>query len=249
MSTGFTLSGTNLRNLAYNMHTVDGWDSFPSARTSRTQYPFRHGEIISTETFYNARDISLGMLVLPFDPTTGTVTSSPLQHIQENLDTLFGLFGQPGNLPLIRTMPDGSQRQSNIKVIETFDVAQHVGDTRIFVARLRMAMPFWAELPVVSLPNQSGSIVLVNNGNAPVGDFSIHFDGAGSITHSSLGDSMVATGEATVSMYEWSITDNSQVPADNLVTCNSPWMFRLVAGNNSLSITGSVDITYYHSWF
>lgn len=245
MSTGFSLSGTDLRTMAHEIRVVDGWDAFPSSRVGVTQYPFRHGEVHSSESFYNARDISLGMVVLPYDGTTGTITTTPLEHIQENLDSLFRLFGAPGQLPLVRTMPDGSQRQADVRVIDTFEVSGNVGDTRIFVVRMRMPIPFWKELPVDTF---SGSGSLINNGNAPVGDFTITFGGAGSVTHSSLGDQIVATGACVVSITEFSIESGGS-PVDNLVTCNSPWMFRLMPGTNTIAASGSVTFSYYHSWF
>lgn len=241
--TGFALNGTNLRNLGYNIRVVDGWDVFPDARVAVTQYPYRHGEILADEMFYEAKDISLGMVVLPYDPVSGLQTLTPTQHIQANVDALYRLFGTPGLSSLIRTMPDGTQREAEVKVIQSIDAAQHVGDSRTFVVRMHMPIPFWRQLPIA---NFSGSGTLVNNGNAPIQDFKITFGGAGSVTHGTTGDSITATGAVVVDFKRQKI-HVSESDADNLVTFNTPWMFRLFPGNNSIS--GSASIDYYHSWF
>lgn len=245
--TGFSWNGTDLRTLGYNIQVVDGWDSFPHGRVGVSQYPFRHGEVHTDEIFYDAKDISLGMAVLPTD-ATGVVTTSALQHLQDNIDMLFGLFGANGMGSLIRTMPDLTQREAVVRVIEAFEVTDLAKQARQFVVRARMPIPFWRELPQVTGLSVSGSTVVTNNGNAPVQDFQITFGGAGSLTNSDNGDVLVASAACTVDLREWNI-ESGGLPVDNRITPSAPWLFRLRAGANNLVGTGSVTLNYYHSWF
>lgn len=245
--TEFFWNTVDLRTLGYNIQVVDGWDSFPHARMGASQYPYRHGEILTDEVFYDAKDISLGMVVLPTD-ANGLVTTSPLQHLQDNIDLLFGIFGAAGMGSLIRTMPDLTQREAVVKVIDTFEVTEQSKQARAFVVRARMPIPFWRELPQITGQSVSGSTVVTNNGNAPVQDFQITFAGAGSLTNSDNGDVLTATAACVLDMREWNI-ESGGLPVDNRLTPNAPWLFRLRAGANNLVGTGTVSLSYYHSWF
>lgn len=241
--TGFAWNTVDLRTMATEIQVVDGWDAFPAGRVETTQYPYMHGEVYSNEIFYEARDISLGMIVLPYN-ANGTVTLDPLEHVQDNLDALFALFGASGLGSLIRTMPDTTQREARVKVLDAFEVSQGQGPAiKKFVVRARMPIPFWRQLPELTLSG-SGTIT---SGSAPIQDFRIIFSGSGTATNTTNGDSVTATGAVTVDMSTGEI-HNGGVPADGLVTPNRPWIFRLGPGANSITLSGA-SITYYPSWF
>jgi hypothetical protein len=250
--TGWQIDGNDLRTVGYNIGTTDGWDSLPSRRQHDIEVPYRHGSITQFPKFYQPRDIALVMQVLGTN-AAGAVVSSPLEHVQENLDNLLEWFGKDGLRTLTRTMPDTTTRTAQIEVLDGFPVRSGPGISRAFVAICRMPYPFWHGT-VVNDTGKTGSTSITNAGNAPMQDAVITFTAAGKITHDASGDwidcSSVAGGNVIVDMsaYPWTIKQ-AGADADGLLTWNNPWWLNFQPGVNNLTITATVDIDHYPSWF
>lgn len=242
--TGFSIGGTDLRTKAINLRTVDGWDAFPGLRGAGLVYPYRTGEDISGRKFYQGRDINLSFEVFPRN-ASGGVTTSPAEHLQDNLDTLMGLFhNSTGTVTITRTMPDATTRTAAVRVLGAAQVVQGTSAlSRIVVFRCRMGHPFWrgASGQVTATGN------LTNNGNAPIVDAIVTFGTAGTLTHSGLGVSLTATGACIVDIGAWTVTQGGS-PADNLLSYDEPWWMLFEPGVNALVITGTVTVDYYEAW-
>lgn len=175
------IDGTDLRNLAYNIIDVDGWDSWPGRRGRNREAAYVHGEGAVARKFIPARDLALRMTILASD-SSGNVTKDPLLHVQENIDTLLGLLWKPNSLLTVtRQIPGGDIRTVQAEAIDASDIRPGIGSVdREFLVRLRLPDPFWST-PATGSPasknvtTTTDTLAITTGGNAPIGDASILF--------------------------------------------------------------------------
>lgn len=262
MSTGWTIAGTDMRTLAYEVLSVDGWDGWPGKRGSQIEVPYRHGAVTVPKKFYQPREFSLAIAILATNASGGvTHPEGALGHIRQNTDTLMGLLHSDSLLTVTQTVPDaggGTQTRSILcEVLDVIPVTQLKGIARQMVIRFRAPDPFWRNSQVSDLAN-SGSFSVTPGGNAPVADWRIVFkSGTGQrLTWSTPGTYVEMSGAAPAAGYEIdgsarTITNlTSSNPADALFSRSDDWP-EFVSGSNSMSLTGggTVDIYYYPKWF
>lgn len=245
MVTGISLQGTNLRTLGYDLETASGWDSFPGLKVPVAQNGYRHGyrlDNADSRWVYRDRDLFLALTVLPVDPTTGQITSSALEHVEENMDAIMGLLhsndGSP--LQLVKTMPSALVKTAECYPVEGFPWVAGDGVSRRVTLGLNMPYPFW-HAPISNNAGLSGAFQLNNTGNAPVNDMVITFNAAATLTNNDNGDEIVCTsGGVTLDVGTGVITGGD----DTDLSFNVPWLFELRKGINNLNSTGSVDINF-----
>lgn len=241
--TGFTLNGLDLRTLATNIDSANGWDSWPGLKAVGADYAYSHGEDFSGRLFYRARDIDLAMVILATN-SSGVVITSPQQHVDANIATLLGaLHSTSSPLSLVRTLASAETRTALVRPIDFARVEDHVGPTRRVNLTLRMGYPFWhgAAFDVTN----SGSFSFNNLGNAPINDFELTFNGAGRLTHSASGDWVESSAAGvTINIGTGVVTAGSSAA----VNSNRPWLIQLEPGNNSLSATASVTLEGFYGY-
>jgi len=268
-STGWTVQGTDLRTLAFNIRTSTGWDSWPGKRASQTPaIPYRHGIHIPDRLWYNHREVSLSMIVLS-TAASGAVTHAEGRHghVRQNLDTLFGLFHSQSPLSLITTVPEVGggtlQRKLLVHVIDAFDVAAGPGFLRLFVVRMRSAWPFWRETSQNLKNGITGTTTFATGGNAPVADALITFNyGVGAVnprlTHDDTGDYMEITGAIPTGGVEVDVGARTVIKKsdgsnyDSYLVVSSPWWFEF-APASTVNVTASgttpnIDVEWYDQW-
>lgn len=245
MATGFVLGSLDLRTLAHEITLVSGWDTFPGLKFSGTQYAYQHGEDISGRRWYQPRTIDLHLILLATD-ATGVVTTTPLEHLQANLDALFAaLHNSTGPLTLTRTMPDGTTRTAEVRPLDAAPVEDGTGITKSVVLSLRMGYPFWhgATATVAG----TGPLACTNNGNAPINDMVVTFTTAGRVT-TPAGDYLESAAAGAVVNVRTGEVTGTATPAD--ISSNKPWFIQFEPGANSVAVTGgSKSIQYFHAYF
>lgn len=253
MSTAWLVDGTDVRKYGYNIRSTDGWEGFPSTRIARNTHAFRHGDKLGARGWYEARRLTLAMDVFP-TAADGTVTLAAEEHIQDNLDALFGLFHTPGRLITLQKQYGTGPvtRQIQGAITDAFDVRSGVGPQgRTFVARFELPYPFWHELPIVNLTSQTGAPSVSNGGNAPVADWVMTFTAAGRVTWpdgSWIEVDSVAGGNVVVDAGAMTVTQAGS-PADARLSQGQEWWPDFEPGSNSMTITATVNISYYPSFF
>lgn len=243
MPTGFLLGSLDLRTLATEITSVNGWDTFPGLRAAGTEYVFRHGEDLDGRRFYRARDIDLNIVFMLTD-STGVVTTTPEQHLQANIEALMAaLHNSTGSLTLTRTMPNGSTRTAQVRPLEAIPIEDNVGMTRAMVVTLRMGYPFWHG-SAGSYTGGSGNVV--NNGNAPINDMIVTFTTTGRIT-TAAGDYIESAAAGLVLNVGTGLVTTGD-PAD--LSTNAPWFIQLEPGTNAITVTGgNKTINFFHAYF
>lgn len=247
--TQWNLNGLDLRSVAYNILTTDGWDSFPALKTAGIEYAFTHGENIDGRRFYQARDIDLNMVILAgdADDESSLIGSSSLERIEYNIEKLLGaLHNSTGPLTLTKTLPSGAVRTALVRPIDFIRFTDHIGISRAVTLTLRMGYPFWHG-DAFNFAGISGTYDAFMEGNAPVNDMIVTFTTAGKITHDATGD-FIESSEAglVVNVANGKITSGDSADFNS----NRPWMLQLEPGSNPLTITGGAKtIAGYHAFF
>lgn len=211
MPTGWKIDGTDLRTLATNIRTVDGWDSWPGRRGRNFDVPYVHGESSVSRKFLPAKDISLAMTILPSNPA-GAVTKAPDAHVQENLDTLLGLLWKPvGLLTVERRMPDFTVRTARAEAIDLAEIRRGRGPVdREFLLRLRLPDPLWRQTSENSPTSQqvlstSQGFNVVTGGNGPIGDAVVRFAATAAVSNPRLEWTPPETGNPEYVQYSGTI--------------------------------------------
>lgn len=243
--TGFTLNGLDLRTLAHNIDSVNGWDSFPGVKSAGVEYAFTHGEYLGGRRFYRAREIDLNMVILTTD-STGVVTTSPEEHLEENVDTLLGaLHNSFGPITLTRTMPSGAVRTAAVRPIDFVRFGSFQGPLlRAATLTLRMGYPFWHG---AADSYTGGTGTVTNDGNAPVNDMVITFTTAGRITHDDTGDYIESDSAGLVVDVGTGVITGGD---SGEIHSNNPWFLQLEPGDNDITVTGgNKTINFFPGYF
>ncbi len=248
-STAWTIAGVDVRTLAFDIRTTDGWDLFPGKRGVDLVVPFHHGAVSVPKKFYRPRQLGLGMTILPFDAATGRVTHAEgaLGHMRDNMDTLMGLLHSDSLIPVVRTEPDTpgpgtTDREALCEVIATIPLQRGPGLSRRFGIIFEAPDPFWRALPFQTVT----ATPFTNNGNAPINDKIITMTGGATprLTHNPSGayievNDAVMANPAVIDVGLRSIVQNS-LNIDNLLVRpldHTEWM-EFQPGANALVLTG-----------
>ena len=244
--TGFTLNGLDLRTLATDIGSINGWDSFPGLKASGVQYAFTHGEYIGGRRFYSARDIDITMIIMATDED-GLVTTTPEEHVQDNIDALMAaLHSTSGELALVRTMPDGSTRTAYVRPLDVIRFQESIGPIfRGVNLSLRMGYPFWNGAALAQ--TISGSASVTNLGTAPINNMIVTFTTAGRITVNATGEWIESADAGLVLDVKTGIVTSGNSGA---LEASSPWLLQLEPGANALTVTGgNKSISGFHGYF
>lgn len=243
--TGWMLGALDLRTLAVNIEQVNGWESFPSLKGGGNEFSYLHGEDLSGRAFYRAKNIDLAMLILATN-AAGVVTSTPQQHVDENLATLFGaLHSSSAYLTLTKTLYPSTARTIQVRPVDIARVDQKVGLSRAVLLSLRTGYPFWHGAAFSSSAG-SGTTAFNNLGNAPINDMVITFTGAGRITNNLNGDWVESSAAGVVlNVGTGEVTTGSP----GAINSNRPWYLQLEPGSQNLARTASIVLDGFYGYF
>jgi hypothetical protein len=250
--TGWTVAGQSLRTPGWEIVSVDGWDEYPSWRGESVEVANRHGITVNSRRFANSRSLQIPMVVLPYNPSTGAQTLPPEEHLQENIETLLGIFyGSHSLIGITRTMPDLTVRTIQGEVVQAIPIQGGGGRVRELVLQLDCPYPFWHGAAISDLGN-SGTFTVTNGGNAPVGDAVFTFSGIATLTHDDTGDefSITAGANTIVDAGERTIQRASvDVDGDFELGTTGYWI-ELLPGVNNFTLTGAgtVDVVGFDGW-
>lgn len=140
--TDITIDGNSLRTWGYNFRTRRGWDNMAAVRGVPVPVAYTDGGYITGSPSLDPVVIGLDMIVLPYDAATGTVTTDYWQHLDDNVQTLKGLFRAGEALDLRRELPNGDVHQLyNARVLDGVGVDPETADSGD--PRYRMRVPVW----------------------------------------------------------------------------------------------------------
>lgn len=245
--TGFTLNGLNLRTVASDIRSPNGWDVFPGMNDLPRGFIFRHGEDLNGRRFYRPRDIDLNLVIL-----TGDVGGSPeptvLEQVEKNMGILLGaLHNTFGTIPLVRTLPSGNTRTAHVRPLSSTPIGELAGPSRALSLGLSMGYPFWhgASDSASGTPTISPNYV----GNAPSNDMVFTFTTAGRITHDLTGD-WIESDDAglVVDVGTGEITGGNS----GAIHANRPWWIQFEpgpAGTNDLTVTGGSKLVEFKNGY
>lgn len=252
--TGWTLAGTDLRRVGYNIDSVSGWDGFPGFKGAPTEYGYRHGNRFDSRGFYRSRLLPLALRIFPVAPDgTTTYPGNPGRHIQENVDQLLGLLHSLGDITVSRAMPDGTTREIQGRAIQAVPIRGGQGAIdRNMGVLLECGYPFWQETTQQSVSNELTTFNAVNNGNAPINNMVITFNTPGRLTHDASGDYLetITDNNVVIDVGPRTVKIGSAFADNRLNDYNAAWFMQMEPGTNGFTVSGGGDVsmTWYHSW-
>ncbi len=253
-TTGFTLAGLDLRQVGWDIGSVNGWDGWPGKRLQETVYGYRHGAQMDDRGFYNSRDIGLQISVHPLLPAGGdSGLIDAAEHIQSNVDDLMGaLHNVNDTLLLSRAMPDGTTRTLEVYPVQAWAIAKGIGVVgRRFGLMLRAPYPFWEQTGQQSENGETGGFTAANDGNAPIGNMVITFNTAGTLTHDASGDFITVIENGLIVDVGARTVKLGSVHKDNKLTVNRAWWLQMEPGSNAFTVSGggNIDLDWFHHFF
>ncbi len=253
-TTGFTLAGLDLRQVGWDIGTVNGWDGWPGKRLQETVYGYRHGSQMDDRGFYNSRDIGLQISVHPLLPAGGdSGLIDAAEHIQSNVDDLMGaLHSVNDTLLLSRDMPDGTTRTLEVYPVQAWAIKSGIGAVgRQFGLMLRAPYPFWEQTVQQSQNGETGAFTADNDGNAPIGNMVVTFNTAGTLTHDVSGDFITVTEDGLIVDVGARTVKLGSVHKDNKLTVNRAWWLQMEPGSNAFTVSGggNIDLDWFHHFF
>lgn len=181
----FTVNGTSLYTLAYNVWTLAGRENIPPVVGANVSIPYRDGEIWIPKTF-DSRTLTLGMWVKGTDVNGNVPSQGTRAQFNTNLRTLKRLFTPRVQIPITRTLVFTTGTETHTGLGEFFnpssagftsggggmgtDVMDLVPVTQsygTFTIDLVMADPWWyGETQVTgTVSSSTPSIVVTNPGD------------------------------------------------------------------------------------
>jgi len=248
-----------------NIESVEGWDSMPSLRGGPVTIPGQHGGLTHTKLFYNPKPFSMGIVLLGASSAGAvTHTEGAHAHLRENMDIIMGLLrNNAGPITVTRTDPDypGAGTVDHEAVCRVLDVVPFGGYkggiSRFLAVTFMMDKPFFRILPVRDINAQTtGNIV--TNGNAPIDDMIISFNGMNGVQRLTDDDSSLyleVNEDTTVTpvIVDVGAKTAKQGATDVVLTKNSSewmeWPPADAAHGLTLTGTGSVDLDFYDKRF
>ncbi len=236
----------SLRTLGYNLATTRGWEHWPGKRGRDLELPGMDGALYLPNKPYAPGRLSLALFVLPVDPATGAVTTSPEEHIQANLETLFGLLHSTDLISVKRSVDGGTtQREALVEPIDAIPVDSLGAVARGLVARFVIPGVWWRVLPQVT-----GAGASVNpGGSAPVHDAVYTLSGTDVEVSNPLNGERIKVNGGGTTVVDCAARTVKQGGSDwraNFERDTNRWMVLEPGVTNNLSVTGgTVSIDYY----
>lgn len=257
---GGTLSATGISGaVSINDYalTVNDWSSIlgsPGMSGGTVQVNGRPGGYVAGDRLGLPRFPTLNMTIGDLNHTGGLTADDECEQKQDNTDEFLALVTAPGGNYLEVDMPDMTSRFLYVYNFVAAPMRQPRRQRTISVP-LESPMPYWKEGGNQSTDTISGADTIVNGGNREVYDAVLVFAGDGSFTHSGLGWTLTiagSTGAVTVNLGARTVTMGGN-PADNVLRRSGTgdnarkWGW-FVPGNNSVTSTVSVGVTWRSSW-
>lgn len=255
MPTGFTLKGINLRQIGWDIGSIEGWDSWPGMKLNGLQPGYSHGSVMDDRGFFQPKILGIQLSIFPWLPASLEQTlATPEHHIADNTDTILGaLYGVNGGpITLARTMPDATVREIDVRVIQASPLTKGVGAVgRRIGMVLRAPYPFWQETGVQSVTGETGSFDIVNDGNAPINNMIVTFNNIGRLTHDATGDYIQAvTTNGIVADVGARTAKIGSTFYDNRFFRNRGWWIQAEPGTDGFTCSqgANVDVSWFHHW-
>lgn len=253
-ATQWTVGSLALRDAAIDIIDTSGWEGFPGRRGSNIEIPGVTGSFFVRDKPYPERSFSLALVVFPWD-STGAVTTTPGQHIQTNIDTLFDELTANVLISVQKSVDAGPTREALCEVVNTIDVGPYGSHpyARAFVVQFNVPDAFWRELPQIT---GEGPPSTTPGGNAPVHDPVVTLNGGTDtrLTNTTNGDWVEITGAlggtpVIIDVGARTVTQGGTPIKDRFRTNNRRW-FTLFTATNNLSVSGggTASIDYYRKW-
>lgn len=178
----YSIDGTVLNTLAYNISSLSGRSATPSLRGQNRSIPFRPGKSWVAKV-YDERVETLVMWVLGCDVDGGFPEDhSRRAELNQNLDSLKRLFSVRHRLLVAEKVvlfPDGPMTFSaEVEATGTLDPQFQAAGTRaVFSVDLNFPDPFWYGVTAVEEEIFGGGGVITNVGSAVAQKMLITFEG------------------------------------------------------------------------
>lgn len=209
----------------------------------------RPGGYLSGDLLGRERYPTLSININELDHSGGLTEPTWQEQKQANTDEFLALITDPAGNYLEVDMPDGTTRFLFVYNLDTAPISQPRRQRSINVP-LVSPMPYWKAGGTQSTDTISGADTLVNGGNREVYDAVLVFAGDGTFTHSGLGwelEVVGSSGAVTVDMGNRTVTEGGN-PADNLLRRTDRSWGWFTPGNNSVTSTVSVGVTWRASF-
>jgi len=257
MSTPWTLEGTDLRTLAFNIGSTSGWDAFPSKRSGDLEIAFMDAVLTDPRKWIQAREIPLELEMFRTNASGGVPAGGAAEALRTNIDTLLGLlYKRNGYLDLRQTVPTvggGTHaRSAQVEVNDFIPLEEDKKMLRKALINFKMVEGLWRQIETAGggVPQKTAgktgitaatdNFNVITGGNAPVrggvlGAFTVEFIATAGITNPRF--EVLATGEFV--QYSGSLTAGQSIVFD--------------VGRKTAVIDGTIDagggITKAHAWW
>jgi len=200
----WTVDGTLLNRMAYNIETFTGRSSTPPVRGDNVRIPYREGSLWQPKMF-DENKVLLSMFILGCNPD-GTMPTTHSRRAQfnknlEQLQKLFAVRHRELSIVKVKDMPDGPLTLTgSAGCDETTDPTTMAGGTRgVMTATLTMADPFWYAPTATHIVTSAG-LTAENSGTTIAKDMTITLTGPllnPALTNTTLGIALRYSGELT----------------------------------------------------
>lgn len=167
-------------------------------------------------------------------------------HVYENKNALMGIFGLTDSLVTIqRENPDGGTEEIFIEILDSIENTRGLEHQYLWTARA--PKPFWQEVAATAVPGIASG-TFGPGGTAPVDDMVWTFHGDGVVANNTTGDRIEIAGsggaDVVVDCGNRTIREGSADRDEWFIYFTNRWT-HFKAGANSLSVSGSVDLSYH----
>jgi hypothetical protein len=252
---GGTLSATGIANgvtINDTALSVNDWSQIlgsPGMSGQIAQVNGRPGGYVAGDRLGLPRFPILNMTINDLDHSGGLTEPTFAEQKQANTDQFLGLITNPAGNYLELDMADATKRFLYVYNLDPAAISQPRRQRTIRVP-LQSTTTFWREGGNQSSDTISGADTMVVGGNREVYDAVLVFSGDGTFTHSTLGWTIQiigSSGAVTVNLGARTVTEGGN-PADNLLRRNNRKWGWFTVGNNSVSSTVSVGVTWRSAW-
>lgn len=209
----------------------------------------RPGGFLSGDLLGRERYPTLNMILTDRDATGGLTAATFPEQKQANTDTFLALITDPAGNYLEVDMPDGTSRFLYVYNLDAAAMRQPRKQRTISVP-LVSPFPYWKGGGNQSTDTIAGADTMVVGGNREVYDAVLVFSGDGTFTHSTEGWAITiagSSGAVTVDLGNRTVTDAGGA-ADNLMSRTNAFWGWFNPGNNSVTSTVSVGVTWRSSF-
>jgi hypothetical protein len=247
----WTFGGLDLSSYAYLVRKVTGADDFPALRGEDPSFAGLPGRL-SLGKLEDARRLALALYVFPKDASGALVEPTAVRQARANLDALYAILGKGGQQALVRVLPDATSRTAQAEVVAVSDFSDEASGLVLgLVADFWLADPYFYGADVTderAIPSSPTAFTLTNPGTVRGHRVRITFTGPITnprVTQVTTGiwvqyTGAVLSGDNLVIDCEAFTALNDGVNAIGAITHSGAYeFFRVEAGANALSVTGS----------